>query len=127
MNKKSTPPPRLPIPIPKEYNEARVRKGFWPKFKRVAAQVPGISEILALYFYLNSDLAPAQHKLSIIATLAYFLIPLDIIPDILGPLGYTDDVFVAMGLIKFIGADIMKPYRAYARKWLKGEVGDEGR
>jgi uncharacterized membrane protein YkvA (DUF1232 family) len=87
--------------------------------------VPGASDILALYFYLNSDLAPIQHKISIIATLAYFIMPLDVIPDFLGPVGYTDDLAAALGLIKFIGSDVMRPYREYARKWLRGEVGLE--
>lgn len=120
-------PPALPMRIPREYDEKRVRAGFWPKFKRVAVKIPGASDILALYFYLNSDLAPVKHKLSILATLAYFIMPLDLIPDILGPLGYTDDVAAALGLIKFIGSEVMQPYRDYAKKWLKSETGAEAR
>lgn len=120
-------PPGLPMKIPREYDEKHVRAGFWPKFKRVAAKVPGASDILALYFYLNSDLAPLQHKISIIATLAYFIMPIDLIPDFLGPLGYTDDVAAALGLIKFIGSEVMQPYRSYAKKWLKSETGAEAK
>ncbi len=116
-------PPQLPIPIPKDYDRRRVEENFWPKLKRVARSVPGISDILALYFYLNSDVAPLKHKISIVATLAYFIIPLDLIPDYLGPIGYVDDVAVALGLIQFIGADVMKPYRTYARKWLNEGMG----
>lgn len=117
-------PPALPVRIPRKYDENRVREGFWPKFKRIASKVPGSAEILALYFYLNSDVAPLQHKISIIATLAYFIMPFDLIPDFL-PLGYTDDVAAALGLIKFIGSDVMRPYRVYARKWLRSEIGPE--
>lgn len=115
-------PPQLPVPIPKAYDEKRVREDFWPKFKRVIAKVPGLADVLALYYYLNSDKAPLRHKVSIIATLAYFILPFDAIPDFLGVLGYTDDVAVALGLISFIGSEVMAPYRAYARKWLRGEV-----
>lgn len=117
--------PRLPVPVPKNYDQARVEGNFWPKFKRVCARVPGAADILALYYYMASGMAPVKHKLAIVATLAYFIMPIDAIPDFLGPLGYTDDVAAAMGLIAFIGSGIMAPYRRHARKWLKGEVGLE--
>ncbi len=115
-------PPKLPAKIPKEYDEKRVRREFWPKLKRVIAKVPGLADVLALYYYLNSERAPLRHKMSIVATLAYFILPIDAIPDFLGPLGYTDDIAVALGLISFIGSEVMYPYRMYARKWLKGQV-----
>ncbi|MBI3736528.1 DUF1232 domain-containing protein [Candidatus Sumerlaeota bacterium] len=128
MEESRSTPPQLPIPIPREYrDEARLREQFWPKFKRVASKIPGAADILALYFYMNSDIAPLQHKISVMATIAYFIIPLDLIPDYLGLIGYTDDLAVAMGLIKFIGADVMKPYRIYARKWLRGQVSGDDR
>ena len=117
-------PPPLPVPIPKNYDDRRVEENFWPKIKRVAAKVPGVADVLALAFYMNSRHAPLEHKVSIMATLAYFVLPIDLIPDFLGVIGYTDDIAVALGLIKFIGSEIMRPYRLYARRWLKGEVGD---
>lgn len=115
-------PPPLPARIPKSYDEPRVRREFWPKLKRVIARVPGLADVLALWYYLNSDLAPLKHKVSILATLAYFILPIDAIPDVLGPLGYTDDIAVALGLIRFIGSEVMLPYRRYARLWLKGQA-----
>ncbi len=117
--------PRLPVPVPKNYDQARVEGNFWPKFKRICSRVPGAADILALYYYMASGAAPVKHKLSVVATLAYFIMPIDAIPDFLGPLGYTDDVAAAMGLIAFIGTGVMAPYRKHARKWLRGEVGLE--
>lgn len=118
----STQPPELPVKVPPGYTRKRVEKSFWPKLKRVAGSVPGVADILALYYYMNSDLAPAKHKVSIVLTLAYFIMPLDALPDFIGALGYVDDVAVALGLIRFIGSGVMKPYRIHARKWLRGEV-----
>lgn len=115
-------PPMPPMPIPKRYDERRVKRDFWPKVKRVAAKVPGASDLAALFFYMNSKRASLQHKLSILATLAYFIMPFDIIPDWLGVIGYTDDMAAAAGLIAFIGSEIMKPYRDYAKRWLRGEA-----
>ena len=127
MSESGDKPPELPVPIPKSYDRERVEQNFWPKFKRLAGQVPGIADLLALYYYMNSDVAPAKHKVSVIATLAYFIMPMDLIPDFLGVLGYTDDVALAVGLIKFIGADVMKPFRLYSRRWLAGEIDTEDR
>ena len=122
MPEPPTEPPALPVPIPKSYDEKRVNANFWPKLKRVAAMVPGVSDVLALYYYMNSGKAPLKHKISILATLAYFIMPLDAVPDFIGALGYVDDVAVALGLIKFIGSETMKPYRDYAKRWLRGEA-----
>lgn len=115
---------RLPIELPEKYKDPqKVKEDFWPKFKRVASKVPGVADVLALFFYLNSDRAPASHKLSIVATLAYFIMPMDVVPDFLGPIiGYSDDLALALGLIRFIGTDEMKPYRVYARRWLKRDA-----
>ena len=95
MPEPPTVPPALPVPIPKSYDEKRVNANFWPKLKRVAAMVPGVSDVLALYYYMNSEKAPLKHKISILATLAYFIMPLDAVPDFIGALGYVDDVAVA--------------------------------
>lgn len=120
-----TEPPALPVPVPDDYDQRRVEEDFWPKLKRVAAEVPGVSDLLALYYYMNSDQAPFQHKVAVVATLAYFIMPVDALPDFFGALGYTDDLAVALGLIRFIGSEKMQPYRKYARRWLKGELSGE--
>lgn len=105
-----------------EYDESRIDEEFWPKLKRVVASVPGISNVYALYCYLKSGRASVRDKAAIVASLAYFLIPTDLIPDFIPGLGYVDDVAVAVGLIKFMGSQKLEPYRAYARLWLKGDT-----
>lgn len=115
-------PPAPPIDIPEGYTEESVRERFWPKFKRVASKIPGVGDILALYYYFNSGKAPLRHRAWIIGSLAYFIMPMDLIPDFMGAFGYTDDIAVALALVRFIGGEVMKPYRVYARRWLRGEV-----
>ncbi len=58
-------------------------------------------------FVLLSRLAtdprvPGDIKAKVISGLAYFLMPLDVIPDFLGPVGMLDDVFVAVWLLQAI-------------------------
>lgn len=49
---------------------------------------------------------PGEMKAKIAAGLAYFLMPLDIIPDFLGPVGMLDDVFVAAWLVQTIAKEL---------------------
>ncbi|WP_419569587.1 YkvA family protein [Rheinheimera sp.] len=72
------------------YSDSR----FFSKVRRVF-QVAGkelINKALLLYFVLQRPDLPATVKAVIICSLAYFIWPLDAIPDVLVPLGYTDDL-----------------------------------
>lgn len=62
-------------------------------------------------FVLLSRLAtdprvPSDAKTKVAAGLAYFLMPLDVVPDFLGPAGMLDDVFVAAWLIQTIARQL---------------------
>ena len=48
--------------------------------------------ILTYYYCLKDSKTPSKEKKIIIGSLIYLLFPLDIIPDLIGPLGYTDDL-----------------------------------
>lgn len=53
------------------------------------------------FFYLLTRLAtdprvPRGNKAQIVAAIAYFLSPIDIIPDVLFGLGWLDDLYIAM-------------------------------
>ncbi|WP_051940214.1 YkvA family protein [Stenoxybacter acetivorans] len=71
-------------------------KGFLNKLKTYAFRLgkPAIKQLYALYFLLKSPSTPKRSKLIIIAALLYFVSPFDSIPDLLGPLGFTDDLAV---------------------------------
>jgi uncharacterized membrane protein YkvA (DUF1232 family) len=68
--------------------------GFWDKAKGVAkvAGAEVIEKALWLYFVLQKPGVPAKDKAIIVGALGYFILPFDVIPDILVPLGYTDDL-----------------------------------
>ncbi len=53
------------------------------------------------FFYLLMKLmgdpeVPGKNKAQIAAALAYFISPLDVMPDILGGLGWLDDLYIAL-------------------------------
>lgn len=69
---------------------------FLRKLARFAVTLgkPMIEQIYALYFMMLSSETPMKSKLMIVGALLYFVSPMDAIPDLLGPLGFSDDVAV---------------------------------
>lgn len=60
----------------------------------------GIYIILLLYFAFKNDETPSWAKRIIIGTIAYFLSPIDSIPDLAPFIGMTDDIGVlSFGLV----------------------------
>ena len=60
----------------------RVRRGFWPKAKRVAAKLPFAEDLLAAYYCAFDRNTPRQLQVALFGALAYFVLPFDVIPDI---------------------------------------------
>ncbi len=70
--------------------------GFLRKVARFAARLgePAVRQLYSLYYVYKSPTTPKRAKLIIVGALIYFLSPIDSIPDLLGPLGFTDDLAV---------------------------------
>jgi uncharacterized membrane protein YkvA (DUF1232 family) len=86
-----------------ERNEETVRKGFWSKMKQNLARIPMAHQIVAAYYAAFDPATPFRSKAMLLAALAYFIMPFDVIPDFILGLGFTDDMTVlltAFGLIR---------------------------
>ena len=66
------------------------------KLSRYALRLgrPVVEQLYALYFLFQSPAVPKRAKLIIVGALVYFVSPIDSIPDLLGPLGFSDDIAV---------------------------------
>ena len=62
--------------------------------KRVAAHIPFAEELLAAYYCAFDRDTPLQVKATLVGALAYFVLPVDAIPDVLPVIGFTDDAAV---------------------------------
>lgn len=82
----------------KEFSE----DGLWEKIASVAkkAGIKVVYYALLLFYALKSENVKMSDKALIIGALGYFILPLDLIPDFLVPVGYGDDLAVMWGLIK---------------------------
>ena len=92
-----------------------VRRGFWAKARRVASALPFAEDLLAAYYCAFDRATPRHVQAALIGALAYFVLPFDIIPDILPVLGYTDDAAVLATAIKLVAAHIRPEHRAAAK------------
>jgi uncharacterized membrane protein YkvA (DUF1232 family) len=107
------------VPAVVRVNEIRVRRGFWPKLTRVAGKIPFAKDLLSLWFCARDPNTPAAAKGMILAGLAYFVLPVDVIPDVIAGLGFTDDAAVIAALISLVSANIKPEHRAAAGEALE--------
>lgn len=117
-------PAKSLVPEVIQVNEVRVREGFWPKVRKVAAKVPFIDDVLAVWWCARDPETPIAAKGMMMAALAYFILPTDVIPDVLAGVGFTDDAAVIAALLAVVGKNIKDRHRAAARRFL-GEGGGE--
>jgi len=111
-------PSRALVPATVRLNEQRVAKGFWPKIRKVAAHVPFARDALAVWFCARDPLTPTGAKGMMMAALAYFVLPTDAIPDLLGVIGFTDDAAVFAALLAVVGKNIKDRHREAADELL---------
>ena len=103
------------VPHVMRLNERRVERGFWPKMRKVAAHIPFASEALAVWYCARDDETPVAAKGLMFAALAYFVLPVDAIPDFIAGIGYTDDAAVFMAMLALVGKHVKPRHRAAAR------------
>lgn len=98
--------------------EQRVREKFWKTAKKAARAIPFMDEVVAAYFCALDPKTPHRVRGILLASLAYFVLPLDFIPDFLLGIGFGDDLAVLMGALGAVRSNITDAHRAAARRAL---------
>jgi uncharacterized membrane protein YkvA (DUF1232 family) len=93
-----------------------VRNRFWPKLRRFVSVVPFAEEAAAAYYCAFDPVTPVKVKGLLLAALAYFVMPTDLLPDFIVGLGFTDDATVIATAIGLISAHLRPEHREQARK-----------
>ena len=92
---------------------------FWRTLKKVGAKVA--YPALLLFYVLKSPEVPWKVKMEIIGALGYLILPLDLIPDYLPVVGYTDDLAALMAVVRqvkaYITPEIKKAAEDKLRDW----------
>ena len=92
-----------------------VQREFWHKARRVAARLPFAEDLLAAYYCAFDRATPVQVKAALVGALAYFVLPLDAVPDMLPVIGFTDDAAVLLTALRMVAGHVRPEHRAAAR------------
>lgn len=111
-------PAKALVPATVKVNEERVARGFLPKIRKVAARIPFATEALSVWWCARDPATPMAAKGMMMAALAYFVLPTDVIPDVLPALGMTDDAAVIAAVIAIVGKNLKPRHKDAAKAFL---------
>ncbi|OPX45469.1 hypothetical protein CLHUN_08390 [Ruminiclostridium hungatei] len=103
-----------------ENQEEYVKKGFVDKVKETAAKVPFVADAVSLYFCALDEKTPLLARITAFGALAYFILPIDAIPDLVPIAGYTDDAGAIAAALIALTPYISDEHRQKAKDWLNG-------
>lgn len=96
----------------------RLARGLVPKLLRVAGKLPFADDLAAAYYAARDPRTPMKAKAILFGAAAYFVMPADVVPDVVVGLGFTDDATVLATALSVVGMHVKDRHRALARKLL---------
>ena len=99
-------------------------QGFWDKVQEILAKAGAylaqggrdlLIEALTLYYCMRDGAVPRSVKMLIVAALGYLILPIDLIPDLLIPIGFLDDLAVLGAIAAQVKAHITEQHTAAAK------------
>lgn len=106
---------------PQEQREEKVRDGFWPTFRKAAARIPFTDDLVASYYCALDPKTPTKVRMTLLAALAYFVVPFDMVPDFIMGFGFGDDIAVLTAAIAAVRGSITDAHRDAARRVLDAD------
>ena len=97
-------------------DEARFGSEFFARLKRVAKRIPFSEDLLAAWICARDPSTPRRVRMTLLAALGYFVLPLDALPDIMPLLGFTDDAAVIAAAVAAVAGSITPEHREKAKK-----------
>ena len=101
--------------------EARVRASVLDTARRALRYVPFMEDVIAAYYCAIDPRTPSASRGVLLAALAYFVLPFDIMPDFLFGIGFTDDIAVMWAAFRAVRQNIKPEHYVKAREAL-GEI-----
>ena len=104
-----------------KYQEHYSDRGFWGKVSKVARKA-GIKVIylaLLLFYVLKSPETTRKNKSLIVGALGYFILPIDLIPDALPVVGFSDDLAALVAVYMAMSSSVTPAIEAQARERLE--------
>ncbi len=100
-----------------QYRGNYSESGFWNKVKEVAKKAGAkvIYVALILYYELADPNVSPNEKAIIIGALGYFILPIDLIPDAIPVVGFTDDLAALMAAYAYVKGHLTEEVKCRAQ------------
>src|SRR5574341_2157172 len=112
-------------PVKLKRDQAKVERKFWDKLRKYIRHAPFVDDLIAAYYCAVDPATPLHVKAVLFGALAYFIMPIDLVPDIIAWVGFTDDAAVLYAALRTIAPHIQDRHRQQAKvaiDRLAGEV-----
>ena len=96
----------------------RVATRFWTTLRRAARRIPFVEDLVASFYCAFDPKVPFKSRAIMLGALAYFVLPIDAVPDILMLVGFGDDIAVLGAAIAAIRANMTDEHYRKAREAL---------
>lgn len=103
-------------------DEGLVAQDLGSKVRRTIGQVPFTRDAVAAFYAARDPATPTGVKAAVMAALAYFIVPVDVVPDFIAALGYTDDATVFYGAWRLLAPYLKPHHETRAREFLLQET-----
>lgn len=87
---------------------------FWRKLVRVLAHIPFAEDLVAAWYCAKDPATPVRVRALLWGAVAYFILPVDVMPDYLVGLGFSDDAAVVAMVISLLSRHIEPRHRQAA-------------
>jgi uncharacterized membrane protein YkvA (DUF1232 family) len=106
--------------IPKSIErDERTARGLVPKLMKLVGKIPFADDLVASWYAARDPKTPMRAKAILFAAVAYFVTPLDLLPDFITGLGFTDDATVLATALGLVGMHVKETHRTAARRLLR--------
>lgn len=103
---------------PEEKQKQSIRKKLLATARKAARQIPFMEDVIAAYYCAMDPATPTKLRAALFGALAYFVLPLDTIPDILVGIGFGDDATVLLAAIAMLRSHMREDHYQAAREAL---------
>ncbi len=100
-------------------DEQSVRARFWEALARIARNTPFAEDLVAAFYAATDPNTEFRVRATLLGALAYFILPLDFLPDFAPLIGFSDDAAVLALALKVVADAITPAHRQKAKDKLK--------
>ena len=101
---------------PEQYQQHYTEPKFWDKLRDVATKAGRevVERALQLFYAAQSSTMTMKERAVVFGALGYFILPFDVVPDVLLGIGFADDLSVLMLAYTTISRHITPQVKAKA-------------